>query len=78
MSAYQLTTMNYVLRIEKYRDKELKNFFIKNGHKWINLFGYYIYLYKLKDGFEQERTILQDGNSLGGGVSEGKQRAEAI
>jgi hypothetical protein len=33
---------------------------------------------KLKDGFEQERTILQDGNSLGGGVSEGKQRAEAI
>jgi hypothetical protein len=33
---------------------------------------------KIKDGFEQERTILQDGNSLGGGVSESKQRAEAI
>lgn len=33
---------------------------------------------KLKDGFEQERTILQDGNSLGGELPKGKQRAEAI
>ena len=33
---------------------------------------------KLKDGFEQERTILQDGNSLGGGVSEPKQRAKKV
>jgi hypothetical protein len=33
---------------------------------------------KLKDGFEQERTILQDGNSLGGELPKGKQRAETI
>ena len=33
---------------------------------------------KLKDGFEQERTILQDGNSLGEGVPEPKQRAKKV
>jgi hypothetical protein len=33
---------------------------------------------KLKDGFEQERTILQDGDSLGRELPKGKQRAEAI
>lgn len=33
---------------------------------------------KLKDGFEQERTILQDGNSLGRELSKGKQRAEKV
>lgn len=33
---------------------------------------------KLKDGLEQERTILQYGNSLGEGVPEPKQRAKRV
>lgn len=33
---------------------------------------------KLKDGFEQERTILQDGDSLGGELPKGKQRAASV
>jgi hypothetical protein len=33
---------------------------------------------KLKDGFEQERAILQDGNNLGEGVPEPKQRAKKV
>ena len=33
---------------------------------------------KLKDGFEQERTILQDGNSLGGELPKRKPSPEVV